>query len=105
MYKVAIGSVLERVYPLASWQHCTFYRLSKLRATIGATDYRDVMVAEAACIFRCESFEAALDVTVSGVNAGGESASGWWSSFCYRLRDSLSLYELPKRWWKRVHTN
>jgi transposase-like protein len=101
----AIRSALERVYPLVSWQHCTFHRLSRLRATIGATDYRDVMVSEAACIFRCESFEAALDVA-------GAWRQRWkglnpWAveQFLYGLRDSLRFYELPKWWWKRVRTN
>jgi hypothetical protein len=40
---VAIGSALERIYPPVSWQHCTFHHLIKLRATIGATDYRDII--------------------------------------------------------------
>ena len=62
---IAIRSALEQVYPLANWQHCTFHRLSALRRTIGAVSYRDQMVAEASCIFRCESFEAALDVAGS----------------------------------------
>jgi putative transposase len=102
---VAIGAALERVYPLVSWQHCTFHRLSKLRATIGATDYRDAMVAEAACIFRCESFEGALDV--AGLwRQRWQRVSPWAvEQFLYGLRDSLRFYELPKRWWKRVRTN
>ncbi|NIQ90275.1 MAG: IS256 family transposase [Deltaproteobacteria bacterium] len=102
---VAIGAALERVYPLVSWQHCTFHRLSKLRATIGATDYRDSMVAEAACIFRCESFEGALDV--AGVWGRRWRRLSPWAveQFLYGLRDSLRFYELPKWWWKRVRTN
>jgi putative transposase len=102
---VAIGSALERIYPLVGWQHCTFHRLSKLRATIGATDYRDAMVAEAACIFRCESFEGALDV--AGLwRQRWRRVSPWAvEQFLCGLRDSLRFYELPKRWWKRVRTN
>jgi len=102
---VAIGSALERVYPLASWQHCTFHRLSKLRATIGATDYRDVMVAAAACIFRCESFEGALDVAGAWRQRWRRGSPWAVEQFLYGLRDSLRFYELPKRWWKRVRTN
>ena len=102
---VAIGSALERVYPLVSWQHCTFHRLSKLRATIGATDYRDVMVAEAACIFRCESFEAALDVAGAWRRRWQRFSPWAVEQFLYGLRDSLRFYELPKQWWKRVRTN
>lgn len=59
---VAIGAAPERIYSLVGWQHCTFHRLSKLRVAIGATDYRDAMVPETACIFCCESFEGVLDV-------------------------------------------
>jgi hypothetical protein len=44
VYKVAIGSALEGVYPLVSCKHCTFHHPSKLRATVGATEYRNVMV-------------------------------------------------------------
>jgi transposase-like protein len=101
----AIGAGLEDVYPLVSWQHCTFHRLSRLRATTGSSNYRDLMVAEAACIFRCESFEAALDV------AGAWRQRWQWDSpwavdqFLDGLRDSLRFYDLPKCWWKRVRTN
>ena len=101
----AIHAALEQVYPLVDWQSCSFHRLSRLRAAVGATAYRDRMLAEAACVFRCPSLGAALDV-----------AAAWrvrWASVCpaavyqflYGLRNSLTFYELPQRWWKRVHTN
>ena len=101
----AIGAGLEGVYPLFSWHHCTFHRLSRLRATIVSSDYRDLMVAEAACIFRCESFESSLDV--SGSCRRDCQRSSPWSveQFVYGLRDSLRFYDLPKCWWKRVRTN
>lgn len=102
---VAIGAALERVYPMVGWRHCAFHRLSKLRATIGATEYRDAMVSKAACIFRCESFEGALDV--AGLWRQRWRCVSLWAveQFFYELRDSLRFYELPKRGWKRVRTN
>ena len=100
-----IRHALEQVYPLAGWQSCSFHRLSRLRQAIGATTYRDQMVAEAACVFRCQSLDAALDVA-------GHWRVRWrdvdrWAvqQFTEGLRDSLRFYELPKRWWKRVRTN
>jgi len=101
----AIQYALEQVYPLSSWQSCVFHRLSRLRTMIGATDYRESMVQQAACIFRCQSFDAALDVATEwrlrwlGINP--------WAAdqFLHGLRNSLRFYELPQRWWKRVRTN
>ena len=101
----AIRCALEQVYPLMSWQHCTFHRLSRLRATIGATSYRDRMVAEAACVFRCPSFEAALDVAASWRDRWRPIAPWATEQFLEGLRDSLRFYELPMGWWKRVRTN
>ena len=43
----AIRSALELVYPEVAWQHCTFHRLAALRQTVGPTDYRNRMLAEA----------------------------------------------------------
>lgn len=72
---------------------------------IGSTSYRDRMVAEAACVFRCESFEAALDVAGCW-RQRWQGLSPWAvDHFLYGLRDSLRFYKLPKRWWKRVRTN
>jgi len=101
----AIGYALEWVYPEVAWQSCTFHRLSNLRLAIGQTDFRNKMVAEASCIFRCPSRAAALDV-----------AAAWrkrWQSLCpcavdqflEGLRDSLNFYNLPMWWWKRARTN
>ena len=82
-----------------------FHRLSKLRVTVGATDYRDAMVAEAACIFRCESFEGALNVAGAWGRRWRRVNPRAVEQFLYGLRDSLRFYELPKRWWKRIRTN
>ena len=101
----AIRSALEQVYPLTSWQHCTFHRLSALRRTIGAVSYRDQMVTEAACIFRCESFEAALDVAGSWRQRWQRVDPWAVEHFLDGLRDSLMFYNLPKCWWKRLRTN
>ena len=101
----AIGSAISWVYPDVPWQHCVFHRLAQLRRDIGATDYRDRMMAEAACLFRCPSREAALD------------AAGLWRQrwraihpvavehFLEGFSDSVSFYNLPMHWWKRVRTN
>ncbi|MHC4582556.1 MAG: IS256 family transposase [Planctomycetota bacterium] len=101
----AIRSGLEQVYPLSAWQNCTFHRLSGLRRNIGQTAYRDRMVAEAACIFRCESRDAALDVAGSWRQRWQQVDPWAVDKFLYGLRDSLRFYDLPKHWWKRVRTN
>jgi transposase-like protein len=101
----AIRYALEEVYPLASWQSCTFHRLSRLRVTIGHKDYRDQMVAEAACVFRCESLGAALDTAAAWRVRWKRTAPWAVEQFAHGIKDSLMFYELPKRWWKRVHTN
>jgi len=101
----AIRYALEQVYPEVAWQHCTFHRLQALRATVGPTEYRDVMVAEAGCIFRCP-----------GRQAAGDAARAWaerWrpvdpcavQQFTNGLEDSLMFYQMPQRWWTRVRTN
>lgn len=102
---LAIRCALEQVYPLSAWQSCTFHRLSGLRRTIGATTYRNRMVAEAACIFRCESFDAALDVAGSWRQRWQRVDPCAVEKFLYGLRDSLRFYNLPKCWWKRIRTN
>jgi len=101
----AIRSALEQVYPLSAWQYCTFHRLSGLRRTIGSAGHRDRMVAEAACIFRCETLEAALEVAGSW-RERWQPVDPWATEkFLYGLRDSLRFYDLPKCWWKRLRTN
>jgi transposase-like protein len=101
----AIRSALNWIYPEVPWQHCIFHRLAQLRQDIGATDYRDRMLAEAACIFRCPSRPAALD-------AAGRWRERWHPTdpvavahFLEGLDDSVNFYELPVTWWKRVRTN
>jgi putative transposase len=101
----AIRYALQWVYPEVAWQSCTFHRLSRLRAAIGTTDFRGTMVAEAACIFRCPSREAALDVAAQW-RRRWESVSPWpVYQFLEGLRDSLNFYNLPMWWWKRARTN
>jgi len=101
----AIRNALEWVYPEVAWQSCTFHRLSRLRVAIGTTDFRDTMVAEAACIFRCPTREAALD-TAADWRKRWEKIAPWPTyQFLEGLTDSLNFYNLPMRWWKRVRTN
>lgn len=100
-----IKYALEEVYPLVNWQSCTFHRLSRLRMTIGNSPYRNQMVREAACVFRCESRGAALDTTAAWRIRWKRTAPWAVEQFVHGIRDSLMFYELPKRWWKRVHTN
>lgn len=101
----AIRSALQQVYPEVAWQHCTFHRLSALRANVGATDFRDRMVAEAACIFRCPSARAALDAAVAWARRWKLHAPWAVQQFMADLQDSLQFYRLPKDWWRRVRTN
>ena len=101
----AIRSALEQVYPEVSWQHCTFHRLHALRATVGQTDYRDLMVAEAACIFRCRSKRAAVDAAMAWVRRWRDVNPRAVRQFTDNLEDSLMFYNLPVDWWQRVRTN
>jgi putative transposase len=101
----AIHAALAGVYPEVGWQHCVFHRLAKLRDDIGQADYRDPMMAEAACVFRCASREAAFD-------QAGLWRERWQSTapvavwhFMEGLSDSLRFYDLPINRWKRVRTN
>jgi transposase-like protein len=101
----AIRSALEWVYPEVAWQSCTFHRLSNLRLAVGQQDFRDKMVAEASCIFRCPSREAALDVAAEW-RRRWESLSPWpVYQFMEGLTDSLNFYNLPMWRWKRARTN
>ena len=58
-----------------------------------------------ACIFRCESFDAALDVAGSWRQRWQMVDPCAVEKFLYGLRDSLMFYDLPKCWWKRLRTN
>ena len=101
----AIRHALEWVYPEVAWQNCTFHRLSNLRVAIGQTDFRNKMVAEASCIFRCPSREAALDLAVAWRQRWQPFSPWAVYQFMEGLSDSLSFYNLPMRWWKRARTN
>jgi len=101
----AIRYALEWVYPEVSWQSCTFHRLCNLRLAIGQQDFRNKMVAEASCIFRCPSREAAYDVAAAW-RKRWELLSPWAVyQFLEGLSNSLNFYNLPFWWWKRARTN
>jgi transposase-like protein len=100
-----IRSALHWVYPEVPWQHCVFHRLAQLRKDIGPTDYRDRMVAEAACIFRCPSREAALDTAGFWRQRWDRTDPVAVAHFLEGLRDSVNFYDLAITWWKRVRTN
>jgi len=101
----AIRSALEEVYPEVAWQHCVFHRLSALRATVGPTDYRDPMLAEAACIFRCPSKRAAVDAAVAWGHRWRAADSWAVRQFLEDLEDSLMFYNLPADRWESARTN
>jgi putative transposase len=101
----AIRSALEQVYPEVAWQHCTFHRLAALRQTVGPTDYRDLMLAEAACAFRCPSKRAAVDAALAWAQRWRPVNSWAVRQFLEDLEDSLMFYNLPADRWKRVRTN
>ncbi len=90
----AIRSALESVYPEVPWQHCVFHRLPQLRKDLGATACRDLMLGEAACVFRCPSRQAALE-------AAGRWRQRWHRTdpvavthFLEGLRESVDFYDL-----------
>ncbi|KKL48759.1 hypothetical protein LCGC14_2322290 [marine sediment metagenome] len=101
----AIRSALERVYPEVAWQSCTFHRLAALRANVGSVDFRDPMVAEASCIFRCPSKLAAQDAAAAWAKRWKPLAPWAVQQFMDGLENSLMFYSLPKVWWKRTRTN
>ena len=101
----AIRHALEEVYPEVAWQYCTFHRLAALRKNVGSTDFRDLMVAEAGCIFRCPSKRAAVDTAIDWARRWKSLSSWAVKEFMDGLTDSLSFYSLPSDWWKRSRTN
>lgn len=101
----AIRSALENVYPEVAWQHCTFHRLSALRATVGPREHRDLMVAEAACIFRCPSKRAAMDAAIAWGQRWLAIDSLAARQFLEGLEDSLMFYNLPAERSQKVRTN
>ena len=101
----AIRHALEQIYPEVAWQYCTFHRLQALRTNVGHTEFRDLMVAEAGCIFRCPSKSAAVDVAIAWTKRWKLLAPWAVQQFMDGLTDSLSFYSLPSDWWKRARTN
>lgn len=101
----AIGAALAAVYPEVAHQHCTFHRLKALRETIGDRPYRDPMVAEAACIFRCPSRQAAGDAAAAWADRW-RGVNRWAvQQFISGLEDSLLFYAMDQKWWRRIRTN
>jgi putative transposase len=100
-----VRAAIAEHYPEVPWQYCTVHRLADLRRKIGDEPYRDQMVQDAACIFRCPSKPAAVDVAV--LWAKDWKAVNPYAVQCFleNLSDSLSFYELPKEWWRRIRTN
>ena len=101
----AIRSALEQVYPEVAWQSCTFHRLQALRANVGHTEFRDLLVAEAACIFRCPSKLAAAEAAAAWAQRWRPRSPWVVQQFMDGLENSLMFYWLPQSWWKRVRTN
>lgn len=102
---LAIRSGLEQVYPEVAWQSCAFHRLQSLRVNIGVTEYRDLMTAEAGCIFRCPSQQAAKDAAAAWSKRWKPRAPWAVQQFMNGLGDSLMFYNLEKVLWKRTRTN
>ena len=100
-----IRHALEEVYPEVPWQSCTFHRLQALRASVGHTEFRDLMVAEASCIFRCRSKSAARDAAVAWAKRWKLLAPWAVQGFVDGLANSLTFYSLPSDWWTRTRTN
>ncbi len=100
-----IRHALEEVYPEIPWQSCTLHRLQALRASVGHTEFRDLLVAEAACIFRCPSKLAAAEAATAWAQRWRPRSLGAIQQFMDGLEDSLMFYSLPKVWWKRTRTN
>lgn len=101
----AIRFALEEAYPEVARQYCSFHRLQALRTQVGPADYRDLMLAEASCIFRCPSRQAAGDAAAAWA-ARWEPINRWAvQQFMDGLEDSLLFYQMPQTWWRRVRTN
>jgi putative transposase len=100
-----IRAAIAEHYPEVPWQYCSVHRLADLRRKIGQQHYRDPMVKEAACIFRCPSQRAAVETAVGWAQRWKGLAPYPVQCFMENLADSLSFYELPKTWWTRVRTN
>lgn len=100
-----IRAAIAQHYPDVPWQYCSVHRLADLRKKIGEQPYRDKMVEEAACIFRCPSKLAAVDAAVAWGSRWNATNPYATQCFLENISDSLSFYKLPQDWWKRVRTN
>ena len=100
----ALKASLEMVYPEVPWQCCVWHRLSRLRELLVPSPYREQMVKDAACIFRCVSGSVAREAARRWVRRWGEHEPEVVRHFEEVLGDSLTFYELPKVWWRRSRT-
>jgi len=100
-----IRHALGETYPEVPWQSCTFHRLQSLRTAVGPTDFRHAITAQAACVFRCPSRQAAADAAVAWAKQWAPYAPAAVREFTDGLTDSLQFYNLPQRWWRRTRTN
>jgi transposase-like protein len=100
-----VRAALAEHYPEVPWQYCAFHRLSDLRKKIGEQPYRDPMLKEAAGIFRCPSRPAAVDAAVGWAKRWKPVDPYAVQCFLEHLSDSLTFYQLPQSWWRRVRTN
>jgi transposase-like protein len=100
-----IRAAITQHYPEVPWQYCAVHRLADLRRKIGQEPCRDQMVKEAACIFRCPSKPAAVETACGWAKRWKDIAPYATQCFLENLSDSLSFYELPQEWWRRIRTN
>ena len=100
-----IRSAIAEHYPEVAWQYCSVHRLADLRKKIGDQAHRDEMVQQAACIFRCPSKSAAVDTAIEWGKRWKFVNAYAVQCFLDNLSDSLTFYDLPQSWWRRVRTN
>jgi putative transposase len=100
-----VRAAIAQHYPEVPWQYCAVHRLADLRKKIGDEPYRDDMVQEAACVFRCPSKRAAVDTALGWAKRWKGLNPYAVQCFLENLSDSLSFYELPQGWWRRIRTN
>jgi putative transposase len=100
-----IRAAIAEHYPEVPWQYCSVHRLADLRRKIGDEPYRNEIVEQAACIFRCPSKLAAVETAVDWAKRWKAINPYAVQCFLENLSDSLSFYELPQTWWRRIRTN
>jgi transposase-like protein len=101
----AIRHAVADVFPESAWQHCTFHRLQALRSDLGAVEFRQQMVQQAADVFRCPTKLAAVDRALAWARQWRQQAPWAVQQFMENLTDSLTFYSLPKDRWRTIRTN